>query len=119
MRQPISRWNLTVALNRVLNVRFDLPVKNREPDTGAKREHPADLPSQPMSQKETFLLHAISKTPQIECPSILLPVCLPICPPDSLLLSCILFLCSVPASPLDLQLTLFNPVYNINRKPLD
>ena len=68
MRQPISRWNLTVALNRVLNVRFDLPVKNREPDTGAKRKHPADLPPQPASQKEKAVLYTNSKPFKLNVP---------------------------------------------------
>jgi hypothetical protein len=47
-----------------------LPTKSREPDAGVKAQrnkekHPARLPSQPTSQKE-ILLHAISKTLQIE-----------------------------------------------------
>jgi hypothetical protein len=68
--------------------------------------------------KEALLLQAISIASQTEHPSLLLPVCLSIHPPDFFLLSMVSFsLCSLPvnwslALPLDLWLTLFNPVYN-------
>jgi hypothetical protein len=82
------------------------------------RKHPAKLPSQPMSQKES-LLHTVSKkkkkrkkerkteNPQTGCPSFILP--------DFLLL--VFFLCSLPvnlllASSIDLWWTKFHFIFN-------
>jgi hypothetical protein len=79
-------------------------------------KHPAKLPLQPASQKDKAPSHSFLNTLQTECPSLLLPVHLSICPHDLLPLSLYgFFLCSLPvnwwfALPLDLWLTLFNLV---------
>jgi hypothetical protein len=86
-----------------------------------QRKHPADLPSQPMSQKESPLWCLSKNLLQTECPSLLLPVLLSVHHPDSLLLYIffsLIILCLPPVNwlltlPLDLWLALFNHVYNI------
>lgn len=64
-----------------------------------------------------FALYVISISPQTECPSLIIPVYLSIHPPYLLLRSMFFPPCSLPVKgsfdvPLDLWLTLFNPVYN-------
>lgn len=102
-------------------------MKSQEPDAGGKasegqRKHPADLAAQPASPKEKALLLHISPTNlPTEHPSLLLPVCLTVPPPDFLPL-CPFTSMSTPSAGcfaplLDLWLILFKTVYD-KRKAL-
>lgn len=76
-----------------------LPIKTWEPGSGLnlsaiserQSKHPTELPSLQSSLQRSSPYHLNPKTPQTQRPSLLLPVCLPTHPPDSLLFSMILF----------------------------
>ena len=80
-------------------------------------KYPDDLPLHLTSQETLFLVYTKLKTLHTECPSLLLPVSLSIHPPDLLLFLYVFSLCSFPVKwllilPLDLRLSLLNPVYS-------
>lgn len=84
-----------------------------------QRKHPADPPQLTSQKPLPFSTPSQNRLPHTPCPSLLLLVPLSIHPPDFLLLFMffLINLCLLPADwllvlPLDLWLTVFNPVYN-------
>lgn len=77
-------------LNKISIVRFYI-IKTREPDSGAKAqqlrevEEASSWPSCSANiPKDALPLHTISRNPQTQCPSLLLPVHHSVCPSDFL-----------------------------------